>query len=102
MTYKEQFDSALKCKTRKEAKAWVEKEVVRYWQEFGIAKDEAERTILSNLGYMAGYYEDAVMTKIYRLFRAEHPIFGAPQQAKKVSPENAVRIGQEMAKGRRG
>lgn len=97
-TYKEQFDSAMQCKTRKEAKAWLEKEVIHYWEEFGKGRDEAEAIILDNLGYMAGYYDNAMARKVHRLFRAEHPIFGAPAKSKSLSADNMVRVGMEMAR----
>ena len=98
MTYTQQFNSALKCKNVKEAAAWMDKELIRYWEEYGKSKDEARRIILSNLGYMAGYYDEAVARKVYRLFHAEHPIFGPPTQARKVMPGQAYRLGLEMVR----
>lgn len=37
---------------------------------------EAERIVRRNIGYMAGYYDQTVQERIYRLFKTEHPIFG--------------------------
>jgi len=81
MTYAEQFESALRCKTPEDATAWLNREVTRYKTKFGIEPEEARRTILINLGYMAGYYDRSVGEKIESLFGARHPIFGA------ISPE---------------
>lgn len=96
MTYAQQFDSAMKCKTRKEAQVWFEKEVRRYWVEHGIKKTKAMEIILSNLGYMAGYYDRSVSEKVWKLFGAEHPVFGPPDKAVKLSPENCARLGMEL------
>jgi hypothetical protein len=76
-TYGEQFDSALKCQTREEAEHWMEIEVSKFVEEFGVSPDEAIRVIKHNLGYMAGYYSSDTQKKISILFSADHPGYGA-------------------------
>jgi len=76
-TYREQFDSAMQCETKEQADAWLEAEVLTYKQDHGVESAEALRTIRINLGYMAGYYDQATADKVLRLFGAAHPIFGA-------------------------
>lgn len=95
MTYREQFEEALKCETEEAAQAWIDKEIVRYKEDFGVEAERARETIMSNIGYMAGYYDDGVARKIYRLFKAPHPIFGTPTQKEKLTPENCIRLGME-------
>lgn len=97
MTYLDQFNSAMKCKTGKAAAVWLEKEVRRYWVEHGIKRVQARLVILANLGYMAGYFKPSVSKKVWRLFGAKHPIFGRPEQAAKLSPDNCMRLGMEIA-----
>jgi hypothetical protein len=96
MTYREQFDSAMKCQTREEADAWMAKEVARYWTEHKVEAEKAHETILVNLGYMAGYYDDATAKKVHDLFGAKHPIFGMPGYHTNVPAEAAVKIGMKM------
>ena len=75
-TYGQQFDEALSCTTREEAEAWIQSEIVRYETEFHVPAEEARKTILTNIGYMAGYYSADTAKKIHSLFDAAHPILG--------------------------
>jgi hypothetical protein len=52
----------------------------------------AEDVAKSNLGYMAGYYDDATRTKIEKMYHAEHPIFGK----KRPSAEEAFNLGKTL------
>lgn len=95
MTYREQFEVAINCKNRAEADAFMAKEVRRYWDTWQIAAEKAHDTILQNLGYMAGYYDDDTAQKIHDLFGAKHPIFGAPGYHKNIPAEAALKIGMK-------
>ena len=77
MTWGEWFDSALACNTKEDAAAWLKIEVERHRVKFGNPPKKARTLIASNLGYMAGYYDGGVASKIHRLFGAVHPIFGS-------------------------
>lgn len=48
------------------------------WNVKGVdpTRENAERTMLNNLGYWAGYYNPEVGRRIRNLFGAVHPIFG--------------------------
>ena len=70
---RDQFDEAMNCETPADARQWLNAEVARYEMEFGKPADEAKAIILANLGYMAGYYNDAIAKKVNRLFGATHP-----------------------------
>lgn len=99
-TYREQFESALKCETKEEAEHWMKTEVERYMRLFpGIhTRRETINMIKQNLGYMAGYYDDETAKKIHRLFGAVHPIFGTADYHGKVTPEEALMRGKILAK----
>jgi hypothetical protein len=91
-TYAEQFNSALRCQTKEDAQAWLNREVTRYKTQFGMESEESLRVIHANLGYMAGYYDHATAEKIRNLFSAKHPIFGQDYHRK---PEEIFEIGRK-------
>lgn len=96
MTYREQFDNAMKCTNKEEAAIWLEKEIARYESDYGKTREEASKVILSNLGYMAGYYDQATSKKVHDLFGANHPVFGGPDYWDRVTPEEAFEAGKKM------
>ncbi len=97
-TYREQFESALKCESSEQAELWMEKEVQHYVEHHEKQPSEAMNIIKVNLGYMAGYYDDAVAKKIHRLFNAVHPIFGTSSYHRDISGEEAFEIGKAFGK----
>jgi hypothetical protein len=96
-TYGEQFKEALACNSKEQADKWFADEILRYEREFGKSAAEATNIIHANLGYMAGYYDDATAKKIAELFGANHPIFGGSDYHNTTSPEKAVALGQHHA-----
>lgn len=100
-TYGEQFKDALKCTTKEEAMAWLDKEVAEICADPEVTKtpDEMRKIVLSNLGYMAGYYDRETAQKIYDLFGAVHPVFGAPGYHDTVTPAQAFEAGRKHAEG---
>lgn len=99
-TYGDQFDSARKCKNKKEAQTWLGGEIMHLVENHGKNEKEARSIILSNLGYMAGYYNHSVSVKIHDLFGAEHPIFGPPSQLKETTAEQAFLAGVKKGEGK--
>ena len=97
MTYREQFDSAMERETPEQAQHWLADEIARYGRECGRDRDEAKKMILVNLGYMAGYYDDATAKKVKRLFGADHPIFGSDSYHTDTTPEQAFELGKKFA-----
>lgn len=60
-------------------------------KKFGGTPKSHSAQQLSNVGYVAGYYDEAVRQRVYRSIGAEHPIFGN----KKITAEKAFRIGRQ-------
>jgi len=75
MTWGEWFASALACKTEEDAQVWLKIEIKRHKKLYGNSKTTALPLIKSNLGYMAGYYDNETANKILMLFGAAHTIF---------------------------
>lgn len=98
-TYSQQFKAALACETNEQAEVWMEKEVEHYVEHHGKTPTEAIAIIKSNIGYMAGYYDDETARKIHRLFNAVHPIFGTSTYHADLSGVDAFKIGIKQAKG---
>lgn len=95
------FDGVLQCQTRAEAEAWLEAEADRYtirWTQMYRGRDGRERAkvdIRSNLGYMAGYYDQETAQKVHDLFGADHPIFGTPDYWTRLQPEGVFEMGEQ-------
>jgi hypothetical protein len=94
MTYGEEFDLALACNTQEEADEFVRTNIAHRVKDFGQTPEEAEKVLKANLGYMAGYYDQATAKKIEKLFNAPHPIFGSTRP----TAEEAFAKGLEIAK----
>src|SRR5882672_6581023 len=92
-TYGEQFKEASACETKEQADEWLAAEIERYRVDYGQDEPKAKSVIMGNLGYMAGYYDDATAKKINRLFGATHPIFGGDNYHNTVTPEQAYEVG---------
>lgn len=75
----------------------MEKEIQRHVNDHGQSPEEARNIISQNLGYFAGYYDDATAKKIDRLFGATHPIFGGSDYHTTVSAEEAFAAGAALA-----
>lgn len=66
---------------------------VAYLQEItGFEKDIAEKTIRTNLGYFAGYYDHPTRLRIEKLFSCEHPILGNASDGE-LTPQEIFSIG---------
>ncbi|MFA5418784.1 MAG: hypothetical protein WC341_10020 [Bacteroidales bacterium] len=57
----------------------------------------AEEVANSNLGYFAGYYDDAIRERVERLFHCSHPVFGAIKDGSP-TPAEAFKMGMEFGK----
>lgn len=74
-TLSEKYDPAMKITDQAEADAYFE-ELVKHCMLLDKTMEEAEKIERSNLGYYAGYCDDATRERVERLFSCEHPIFG--------------------------
>lgn len=94
MTIGELYAPAMKVTTQAEADAYFER-MVSIVQEDGKPREEAERIVRSNLGYYAGYYDNATRARVERLFGCAHPIFGSIAQNGEPTAEDAFKLGFE-------
>jgi len=80
--------------TQEAATAYFET-CVEHCMRFGKTREEAESIERQNLGYYAGYYNDATRQRVLVLYGAAHPIFGTETP----TIEEALEVGRKMAKG---
>lgn len=59
----------------------------------GWTRDGAHSTVMSNLGYYAGYYGPEEREAVQRVFGALHPVFGSATP----TPDEAFAAGQRWA-----
>ena len=57
---------------------------------------KAEEIERSNLGYYAGYYDSETRERVERLFRCEHPVFGAIAKEGEPTCEQAFWAGARL------
>jgi Asp-tRNA(Asn)/Glu-tRNA(Gln) amidotransferase A subunit family amidase len=76
-TIGEIYGPAMKITDQGETAAYFA-ELVAYMQARnpGMDSETAREAVLSNLGYYAGYYDNATRRRVERVFGAAHPIFG--------------------------
>lgn len=74
-TQAEKYDPAMDITDQAEADAYFE-DLVKHCMLFNKTREEAEKIERANLGYYAGYHDDATRERVERLFNCEHPIFG--------------------------
>jgi hypothetical protein len=94
MTAGEMYEPAMKIKTKREATAYFTKLIAIHLE--AKPTDSIERAVevqKSNLGYFAGYYDAATRDRVYKLFKAAHPIFGTAHP----TPEEAFEMGKKWA-----
>ena len=100
MTIGDVFAKANGVKSQAEADAFYE-EYVRYMMtecSEHLNREQAERIVKSNLGYVAGYYDDATRARIEKLYHCSHPIFGSIEKNGAPSGEQAFAMGQQIGK----
>lgn len=87
ISYKDQLSPAMQITDQAEADQYFEllvayqmgALVVDHEEGYCNIKDlreEAESNVRENLGYYAGYYDSETMSRVNKLFRTTHPIFG--------------------------
>ena len=94
------YERAMAIETQAEADAYFE-QLVQLSVGAGLERADAERTERGNLGYVAGYYGNEVRARVERLFRCEHPIFGAIAVNGPPTPEQAFAAGVALGKAAR-
>ncbi len=88
------YGLAMEITTQAEADAYFE-ELVKHNQSVqpDLPREKAEEIERSNLGYYAGYYGSETRERVERLFRCEHPVFGAIAKNGQPTSEEAFEAG---------
>ena len=94
ITIGDKYGPAMTITEQSDADAYFEM-CVEHTMSFGRSRTEAESIERQNLGYYAGYYDDATRARVERLYRCSHPIFGKISENGPPSPEEAFRKGFE-------
>lgn len=98
MTNGEAYGPAMEIEDQAAADAYFEILVEHAMQNGGLSRDAAVDQERSNLGYYAGYYDNATRSRVEKLYHCSHPVFGAIDDVGPVSPETAFELGQEAGK----
>lgn len=78
-TFRDLLDPAMKIAQERDheaAKAFVEAYRSYLIKEWGRTPEDADNVIQVNLGYYAGYYDNATRIAVQEVFGATHPVFG--------------------------
>ena len=90
------YGPAMKIESQEEADAYFER-LVAYSISFGNSREKAEGIERANLGYYAGYYDNATRRRVERLFQCHHPIFGPCSLIGGPTFEQAYQAGRDVA-----
>jgi len=94
-TYGEKYDPAMKITDQAEADAYFER-LVEHQMSHGLSnREESENIERANLGYYAGYYSNETRSRVERLFKCQHPMFGAIDKVGAPTPEQAFEMGRK-------
>lgn len=102
ITYGDALDPAMRIKTKKEAKLYLE-QYTAYIQKF-LDKNPrsdgrtAESIAKENLGYWAGYYDNKTRRRVEKLFESSHPIFGKISEKGTPTSDEAFNSGFQMGR----
>ena len=96
MTFGEKYDPSMTVTDQAEADSLFEK-LVEHSMSFGNSKEKAEEIERRNLGYWAGYFDNETRERVERLFKCEHPIFGAIAKIGPPTPLEAFELGKQWA-----
>ena len=96
VTIGEVYGPAMQIKTQEEADAYLEKVAQAHAAMFDGNLAQAKAALRSNLAYYAGYYDAETRARIERLFKCEHPYFGAIAEKGQPTPEEAFAMGKEL------
>ena len=96
-TIREAYEPAMKITNQAEADDYFQRLVRECLEEDpSMSVEKAESIQKQNLGYYAGYYDDATRERVEKLFMCAHPIFGAIANGKPTEDE-ALEAGRRMA-----
>ena len=98
VTIGQKYDPAMKITEQAEADVYFERCVEHTMRMRPCERAEAESIERQNLGYYAGYYDNATRERVERLYRCRHPIFGAIAVEGPPTPDEAFEAGYVRAK----
>lgn len=93
------YGPAMTIQSQAEADEFFEGLVSYAMRAYGVSREEAEEVERTNLGYYAGYYDAETRGRVERLFKCEHPFFGAIAERGQPTPEEAFEMGKKWARG---
>lgn len=97
LTYAEALGPAMKITDPEDAKQYKD-DYIKFTQkimdrEGGESKSTAEEVVNQNLGYYAGYYDNATRLRVEKLFQCSHPVFGSIEKNGEPTPKEAFQTG---------
>ena len=96
-TYGEMMKEAMAIKTQEEADDFLKREVTCMKEHNPTwSLEKCESVVKSNLGYMAGYYDQTASLHVQKFWGANHPIFGGPSYWGNLSPKEAFEKGRQI------
>lgn len=93
----DKYGPAMTIEDQAGATAYFERCVEHHVRAFGVPRAEAEAVERANLGYWAGYYDNATRERVERLFDCAHPYFGRIAEKGPPTPAEALAAGIERA-----
>lgn len=95
----EKYGPAMKIEDQAAATAYFERCVEHQMRmrAFGTTRAEAEQAEKANLGYWAGYYDNATRERVERLFDCAHPYFGRIAENGPPTPAEVFSAGFDRA-----
>lgn len=97
ITYGQKYDPAMKITDPTEADTYFERCVEHQMRVGKVGRAVAQSTERANLGYWAGYSSHETRSRVERLFRCAHPVFGAIAQVGAPTQEEALQAGLDLA-----
>jgi len=101
LTYGETLSPAMTITDPKDAEQYLRDYVAfiqKYLDKEPNKEDKtAEEIAKSNLGYWAGYYDNATRERVERLFNCAHPVFGTIKDNGAPTPEQAFNAGKKLS-----
>lgn len=103
ISIRDKYEPAMEIETQEEADAYFRLCVQHTMQlpPATIDREEAECIERNNIGYYAGYFSHETRERVERLFKCEHPVFGAIAKKGPPTPEEALRKGMELGSRQR-
>lgn len=95
-TIAQMMDAASACTTKEQARELVKDEVDGLLRSNATLLAEQARTIvLSNIGYMTGFFDRSEAGRLLEIFETRHPYFGAIEDWPK-TPEETIAMGYKV------